>query len=228
MDISIIIPTLNEENSLQTLLPYLKEAGQGYTTEIIVADGGSKDKTKKIALTHEVQWVQSQKASRAVQMNLGAKKANGKILYFVHADCLPPSTFATDITQALAEGFHFGRYQSCYNTPHPFLKLNAYFTRYNWRICRGGDQTLFVCRTVFNKLNGFSEEHLLMEEYDLLDRAEKEYKLKIFPKACLISARKYDNNSYFRVNLANLLVYKLYKLDLPQEKLLRLYRHLLK
>jgi len=228
MEISIIIPTLNEEKNLSKLLPYLKESSKEYPIEIIVSDGGSQDNTQTIAHSYKATWIKSKKTSRAVQMNLGALKASGKILYFVHADTTPPASFATDILNAVEEGFHIGRYQSSYLTQHPLLKLNAYLTRYNWKVCRGGDQTLFVCKKVFEDLQGYSEKYLLMEEYELLDRATKNYRLKVFPKASLISARKYENNSYFKVSFANFLIYKLYHLGYPQEKLLTLYKKLLK
>lgn len=228
LEISIIIPTLNEANNLKRLLPFLFESGYKNLTEVIISDGGSTDKTLSIAQEYDVKIVQSQQASRAVQMNLGATNAKGPILYFIHADTQPPPSFIQDILKAVNKGFKAGRYQSKYHTRHPFLNLNAYFTRYDWRVCQGGDQSLFVCQNTFKELGGFSEKHLLMEDYDFIDKVKTIYPFKVLNKSVSISGRKYKKNSYLRVSLANAIIYKLYYKGMEQEKLVKLYRRMLK
>ncbi|MGA9238233.1 glycosyltransferase, partial [Robiginitalea sp.] len=100
-ELSIIIPTLNEAPRLEVLLPYLRKnlpAGAG--AEIIVADGGSSDGTPEIARRLGAEVLSTPKG-RAVQMNEGAKNARGRILYFLHADSVPPPGFYSDILNAL-------------------------------------------------------------------------------------------------------------------------------
>ena len=98
---SIIIPTLNEEEKISHLLDFLTKNALS-DSEIIVVDGGSKDKT--IALVKRfknVNLIETKQASRAFQLNEGAKQAKGDLFYFIHADVLPPQTFETDIETAL-------------------------------------------------------------------------------------------------------------------------------
>src|SRR5258708_535084 len=87
MKISAIIPTLNEERHLAKLISSIKKQAGDF--EIIVPDGGSTDRTVKIAQSGDATVVKS-RAGRAVQMNAGAKCARGDVLLFLHADSLLP------------------------------------------------------------------------------------------------------------------------------------------
>ena len=70
-------------------------------------------------------------------------------------------------------------------------------------ICRGGDQTLFVKKEIFFALNGFSEKFIIMEDYDFVKRLMKIYSFKVIPEYAVVSARKYEHNSWAKVNFAN-------------------------
>jgi len=99
--LSIIIPVLNDEKALQTLLPYLVKYARG--NEVIVVDANlSQDNSQDLSKSFDIKYVQSKKCGRACQMNEGAKIATGDILMFLHADVLPPSTFVKDIKQAVS------------------------------------------------------------------------------------------------------------------------------
>ncbi len=225
--ISIIIPTLNEEDSLNKLIPYLKDCCPNNEIEIIIADAGSTDNTKAIAEKWGVKLVLSPVKGRAIQMNAGAKAASHDIVYFVHADTIPPQTFYTDIIEAVNKGYGLGRYFTKFNSNKWLLKLNAFVTRFDWFICYGGDQTLFVTQSLFKKLRGFNEELLIMEEFDFVKRARAFARYKIFSKSALISARKYDNNSWLRVQTANATIVRLYKKGISQKELVEKYRSML-
>jgi glycosyltransferase involved in cell wall biosynthesis len=84
--VSVIIPTLNEENYLDKSLKALKNQKSKVKYEIIVVDGGSSDNTLKIAKEYADKVVISDKKSPSIQRNLGAKVAEGKILLFIDAD----------------------------------------------------------------------------------------------------------------------------------------------
>src|SRR5437879_8232330 len=82
MGLSIIIPTLNEEGCLADTLLLLR---QHRPQEIIVVDGGSTDATPRLAAEADV-FLPGPRG-RAIQMNLGAARASGDALLFMHADC---------------------------------------------------------------------------------------------------------------------------------------------
>ena len=79
--ISVIIPTLNEAETIEGLLRSLYAAG---AEEIVVADGGSSDATAEVASAY-AKVVRSPRG-RAAQMNYGARHASGDVLWFLHAD----------------------------------------------------------------------------------------------------------------------------------------------
>jgi len=94
--LSIIIPTLNEEKSLPTLLDCLKS--QNYKDiEIIVSDGNSTDKTIDIAKMYKCKTMVSKKRSPSSQRNEGVKIAQGELILFLDADTLLPSNFLQEV-----------------------------------------------------------------------------------------------------------------------------------
>ena len=161
-------------------------------------------------------------------MNQGAKAAKGDVLYFVHADTLPPHSYLDDIQTAMQEGFPMGCYRFQFDSNRSILKFNSWLTRFDRISFRGGDQSLFIPKALFDEMKGFKEDHLIMEEYEFLLRARKHTPFKIIPKNIMVSARKYDNNSWLRVQLANVIVFNMYFLGFPQEKLVRTYRGMLR
>lgn len=88
--ISIIIPTFNEEDRILALIKFLWEHSAGCIHEIIVVDGGSTDNTVSLVKNQTNAVLLTTEKGRARQMNSGAKIATGKILYFLHADSVPP------------------------------------------------------------------------------------------------------------------------------------------
>jgi rSAM/selenodomain-associated transferase 2 len=227
MQISIIIPTLNEAENIGQLIQYLKRHATNALLEIIVVDAQSTDNTEGVARLADVTVLTSEKRGRAVQMNLGAKAAKGDALYFVHADCYPPESYCADIQQFINDGFELGCYRYRFDSSHFLLKINAFFTRFSPLWCRGGDETLYVKRTAFERLKGYDEYFSIMEEYDFIRRAQVHFKLKIMPKYALVSARKYETNSYLRVQWANFRVFNLYKKGVAPSEIAKKYRSLL-
>ncbi len=227
MQTSVIIITLNEAQNIQPLVKRLMDNGGESLKELFVVDGGSTDNTCALAKAAGATVLHSP-TGRATQMNFGASQATGDLLYFVHADTRPPLTYMQDIISAVKEGYPIGCFRFQFDSNRFILKVNAYFTRFDKMWCRGGDQTLFVTRKVFDELNGFSSKYRIMEEYDFIKRARKKYSFKIIPKDVIISARKYEHNGYFRVQIANLIVFNMYRLGYSQDEMVSAYRRLLK
>ncbi len=224
--ISIIIPTLNENKFIGRLLRYLQSCSK-VKNQIIVSDGGSTDDTMSIASAEGATVVRCSKKGRAAQMNYGASFATQSILYFVHADCLPPENFHTRILESVEKDFTLGRFQTKFDSPSTLLKINAFFTRFDWFICTGGDQTLFFKKEVFDKINGFNVDLLLMEDYDIVKRAREKYRYAIMKEKVLVSARKYNHNSWIKVQQTHRKIMKMYRQGVNQDVLVKEYNQLL-
>jgi rSAM/selenodomain-associated transferase 2 len=227
MTISIIIPTFNESKNIAALVKYLLSKSDNTLAEVIVCDGGSNDNTAEIAKLAGANTILSQETGRAVQMNLGASIAKGDILYFIHADCFPPKTFIKDIQQAISHGYDLGRYRTMFLSNKKILKFNAWFTRFDIFFCMGGDQTLFIKKSFFKICSGFNEKMKIMEDYDFCERARKKGKYKILKGTALVSDRKYSNNRWLTVQLANLKIVKMYKKGASQQEMINIYKKLL-
>lgn len=224
--ISIIIPTFNECEYIESLISSIFKYQKG-AIEVIVCDGGSSDDTRSIAKSAGAEVFISPQKGRASQMNYGASKASGDVLYFVHADVKLHPDFEKDIYQAIEDGFSIGCYRYQFDSRLLLLKINAFFTRFDWIWCRGGDQTLFIPKNCFEQIGGFNNDFKIMEDYDLIVRAKKVFKFKIIPKNVIVSARKYDTNSYLKVQLANLKIMRMWKKGVSQSEMVDTYQKLL-
>jgi rSAM/selenodomain-associated transferase 2 len=227
--ISVIIPVYNEEGLIGKTVRYLKSVSRhDLIGEIIVVDGGSSDNSVNEANMAGARVIGSPRKGRAAQMNEGARVAEGNILYFVHADSLPPPSFPDDIMEAINEGFSMGCYRLRFDLNHWFLKANAWFTRFNVNAFRYGDQSLFVTKKLFQNVNGFCERHIVMEDHDIIKRLRRHGRFAILQKEITTSARKYITNGVYRTQGTFYLMYLLYNLGYSQERLLRVFRKLVR
>ncbi len=228
MLISVIIPTYNEADNIEKLLKRLTQMTTSIATEIIVVDGGSEDDTVKIAEIFDVSVYKSPRKGRAAQMNFGVKQSKGDILQFVHADTLPPFSNFEDISSAVKNGYSVGCFTYSFDSKHPLLRINSFFTRFDKIWCRGGDQAIFVTRKVFDEVGGYRDDYLIMEDFDFIKKVQSKYPFKIVKNNCIVSARKYQNNSYLKVQLANLKIFRMYDAGASQELMAETYQKILK
>lgn len=196
--------------------------------EVLVIDGGSTDQTVAVARQAGAQVHTAPQKGRANQMNFGVRIAQGEVLYFVHADTRPPAGYVDDIRQSVSNGHEAGCYRTRFCSSHPMLKLNSYFSRFDRFTCRGGDQTLFVTRSLFDRLGGYDNYYVVMEDFDLIRRAQRHTRFQVMPKDTYVSARKYDDNSYGRVTIANFIVFTMFRLGVSPQRLLRTYKRMVK
>ena len=222
--ISVIIPTFNEAANIAGLVRFLQTNAGTTEIEIIVSDAGSTDNTMRQAADAGATVMLSPAKGRAAQMNFAASNASHDILYFVHADTMPPADFYKAILDALRNGYDCGRCCTTFMSNSFLLKLNAWFTSFDMFVCYGGDQTFFITRQLFNKLNGYDETKLIMEDYDITERARKMGNYKILNKAVLVSARKYDNNGWLTVQRANYKAVRMYKKGVATSLIAQAYK----
>lgn len=227
MKLSIIIPTLNEGPFIGRLLERVfTNAPQD--TEIIVVDGGSTDTTLSILKCNKVTLLETE-ASRAIQMNAGAAVSTGDVLYFVHADTLPPESFYDDIRECIQKGKESGCYRFEFEEKRRWLlRINAFMTRMPVIYARGGDQSLFVKKELFVELGGYDESMVIMEEYPLIEKLMVRKTFKVMPKNIIVSARKYKNLSWRQVNVANYMAFKMYKKGKDTHKIKEVYERMLR
>ncbi len=226
--ISVIIPTYNEADQIaKTITAVRGNDRDNLITEIIVVDGGSSDETIAVAQQYEATAIISERKGRAAQMNKGATLAKGDILYFLHADSLPPAGFTQSVLQAYKQGFSCGCFRLQFDHPHWFLQANAWFTRFDINAIRFGDQSLFVTRERFEQTGGFCETHIVMEDQEIIKRLKRNGKFTVVKKPVLTSARKYLVNGIYRTQGIFFLIYIMYYLGYSQQQLVTTYRKLM-
>ena len=197
--ISIIIPVLDEAENLERLLPYLQQnSTPSSILEILVVDGGSRDMSSSVALKNGARVINSPKG-RAVQLNAGAREARGNILYFLHADSFPPRGFDQMILKAGRKHPVAGCFRLQFDQDSWFLRFFAWWTRFNFILCRGGDQSLFLPREWFKELGGFNEAYNVFEDNEFIQRIYKKFPFAILKKPVITSARKYRKVGMFRL-----------------------------
>lgn len=227
--ISVIIPVYNEENYIKTTVERLwKYDEDKLVKEIIVADGGSTDTTVEKAKSESVTVVSSPKKGRAAQMNYGASVSTGTVLYFLHADTIPPKGFSKDIITAVNKGYAAGCYRLSFDYDHWFLKANCWFTRFDADSIRFGDQSLFVTKNKFVEAGGFCENHIVLEDQEIIKRLKKIARFTVIKKPVLTSARKYLDNGIYKTQAIFFIIYFMYRLGFSQQKLLATYRKLMR
>ena len=219
MKLSVIIPAYNEESEIAETIALVKKRGHNLVEEIIVVDGQSTDNTEAEARLAGAKVVISPRKGRAAQMNVGAEQASAEILYFLHADTRPPEGFAESVCNAIEKGYQAGCFQLTFDEDHFLLDLYAWFTRFDVDAFRFGDQSLFVLRDVFFAIDGFREDHIVMEDNEIVRRIKDEYDFTIIEDAVETSARLYQEVGILKLQFIFVLIYTLYFCGVEQETL---------
>lgn len=221
--ISIIIPVLNEAAIIEATLKQLTEDSD---LEIIVVDGGSRDRTVSIAQQCRVRVITAPRTGRANQMNAGAKAARGEILLFLHADTRLPSGYCQVIKNILSQPKVIaGAFQLAIEGEAKSLRLIETMVNIRSRFFAlpYGDQALFIKREVFESLGGFAELPI-MEDFELVGRLKSQGKIEIAPSAVLTSGRRWNKLGVCQTTLINQLIIIGYYLKISPEQLSKFYR----
>lgn len=231
MQISVIIPIYNEQENLVKRLSFLCEQANRFPIEIIVSNSPeTTDKSSGICQSFDkVRYLQSDKKGRAAQMNFGAKNAKGDIFLFLHADVQLPDDFYMQIKTAVKGGSKFGFFAYKFDRNSFLLNINSRFTKKDGLFAGGGDQCHFFTKEFFESIKGYNENFCIMEDFEIVDRIKKnKIPFAIIQSKATVSARKYKNNSWLKVNLINGYVFLKYKLGSHPQKLKKSYKSLLR
>jgi rSAM/selenodomain-associated transferase 2 len=195
--VSIIIPTLNEEASVARAIRSCREAGP---CEVIVVDGGSRDRTVEIA-RGEADAAIIAPRGRAGQMNAGASVARGEVLLFLHADTHLPEGSVQGVLGALQDPAVVGGAFRVRLAASPgagrYVRAALWITggmigaRGSVSRSYSGDQAIFVRAEAFRALGGYPEIPL-MEDVELSRRMRRAGKTVLLPPRVETSGRRWE------------------------------------
>lgn len=193
--ISVIIPTLNEEETIGPTLDAML-SGNG-EVEVIVADGGSDDRTVEIARQFGARVISSDRG-RGTQMDNGGRAARGQVLLFLHADTIVPSDLVKRIYEALLRDVEaLGG-----NCDIRFDGTSRAATFMTWLypklgklgLCYG-DSGIFVRASVYQEIGGFNS-FPLFEDLDFIKRLRKRGRVIHVPVTLVTSSRRFEGRRF--------------------------------
>ena len=193
----------------------------------MVVDGGSRDGTLEVARRVPGVAALASVRGRAIQMNAGARAAQGHILLFLHADTRLPDGALEAVQGALADpAVVGGRFDVRFDSPRPVLSMIAFFM--NLRSRRSGistgDQTIFVRRDVFESLGGYAEIPL-MEDVELTRRLKHRGRVVPLHSRVTTAARKWQREGALRTMVLMWALRFLYMWGVAPARLHRWYYH---
>jgi rSAM/selenodomain-associated transferase 2 len=222
--VSVVMPVLNEESRIiRQMESILAVPG---VHEVIVVDGGSRDRTLDLVRGTRGVTVLVAPKGRASQMNAGAQAATGDVLLFLHADVRLPLDAMRWVAEALSDpqviGGAFRTWtvsEGSWTWLAPLLHLADLRSRYT--SLPYGDQALFVRAEAFRQLGGFPEQPL-MEDLEFGRRLHRLGSVRTVAATVHVSGRRFLSRPLYYTLLLNIFPL-LYRLGMPPRVLAMLY-----
>ena len=220
--ISIIVPTLDEADSIHATLAAL-QFFDGETIEIILVDGGSSDATVSIAENYRVKILHSERG-RGRQLQIGANAAGGEILWFVHADTIAPQGAIFEIKNALRNPRIVGGNFSIRFDGERFAAkfLSWLYPKLNLLNLIYGDSAIFVRRDVYKRIGGF-KAFPIFEDLDFVERLKSEGDIATLSAVVVTSSRRFENKSFLLIFLRWTILQILYWCGASPDALVKIY-----
>lgn len=192
MKLSVVIPTLNEEASLGSLLDKLRRAPGLH--EVVVSDGGSTDGTAD--LVRPPHRLVRGEPGRGQQLRAGAAASTGDALLFLHADVLPPPDVTAEISHALSSGNVGGNFRLRYPGGGPLGRWLEWLAPVYRRLARYyGDSGIFVRRDVYDACGGFPHVPI-MEDVIFVRRMESVGRTAYLPGPMVSASRRWRGREF--------------------------------
>ncbi len=228
MRLAIVIPTLDEEPSLEAALDSALGAIEAAAGDlVVVADGGSSDRTAELAVARGALVVVSS-PGRGDQLNAGAQagvQAGADALLFLHADTRLPAGARKLVADALADGAVGGGFTVVFAPASWLFRVGARWVnlRTRWFRIPLGDQAQFASAAAFERAGGYPAWPIL-EDLELLARLRRLGKLAVLEPPVTTSARRFLARGIARTIATNWLIWALFALGFQPARLSRLYR----
>ncbi|MFA5903948.1 MAG: TIGR04283 family arsenosugar biosynthesis glycosyltransferase [Desulfobacula sp.] len=227
VDISVIIPVLNEASRINDAVKNLYSQGYPGTMEIIVVDGRKDGSTIKCIQNPGVMKICSA-PGRGIQMNRGAEIASGEILVFLHADTLLPENAFHLIQEVMKDkNVNSGAFDLSidgkaftYRIIEKAASLRSRITGIPY-----GDQAIFIRKPFFFRIGKYREIPI-MEDVDLMRRIKKaKGRVCFIEKPVKTSSRRWEKEGILQCILRNWLLMALYLCGITPGKLAKFYKH---
>lgn len=202
--VSIIIPALNEERTIASVLRSLARQELISEAQVIVVDGGSVDGTVDVAYGFPFVEVVRTGPGRTRQMNAGAAAAAAPVLWFLHADSTIPEplTITHLVAAARIPDVVGGAFRYHLRGDDPYYKVVNVLVNVRARLLRRpyGDQGTFVRADVFRAIGGFRDLKSC-EDLDLVLRLQKEGRFVLLKQPVETSARTWQRHGKIRTTV---------------------------
>jgi glycosyltransferase involved in cell wall biosynthesis len=183
--VSVIVPAYNEERLLAATLRSICEATkefdrQGWSSEVIVCDNNSTDRTPEIAAQAGAKVVFEPLNQIARARNTGAAHANGEWLIFVDADCYPAPELFADMARTIRRGRCLaGGSTVSVEGAHPLMSVGVSIWNALSRFNKWAAGSCIFCEaSAFREVGGFNQAMYAGEEIDLFRRLKRVARLK--------------------------------------------------
>ena len=226
MEISVIIPTFNEELTITKTLDALSRLVN--VSEVIIVDGGSTDQTIEIIESYtglkKLELLKMNEPNRGKQLHEGTKNAAHEIFWFLHADTRPQQGCARQIKGVMKyKEIVGGNFQVIFNGESWGARFMTWLYPHlrSWGLVYG-DSAIFVRRDIYEKIGGFKPIGAF-EDLDMYHRLRKQGRFYHLSQTVTTSSRRFENRS-FTLTFARWSVFQvLYWFKFPPKVLARYY-----
>lgn len=226
MLLSVVIPTLNEQDHVVRCLESAQglEAGWDGPVEVLVADGGSDDRTVELA-TIAGAAVLVTDPGRGVQLRTGVRASSGELVVMLHADTYLDPAAGTQLARAMGDAqIACGAFRQRIDAPGRWYRWlesgNAYrVTRWGLPY---GDQAIFARREWLDEVGGLNDLPI-MEDVELMDRLRKRTKPVLLDGPLHVSARRWQRSGVIPRTARNWAMLAAYRAGVSPERLTRWY-----
>ena len=223
MNITLIIPTLNEENNIKLIHSNSKYFSAG---KVIIVDGGSIDNTKNCIRRLDLELIEMS-ASRGKQLKAGAKSSNSKWLFFMHADCFINEENISEIKRFITlkkNNNEVAFFKLKFNNEEFWSKIISSWTNFRSLVfgLPFGDQCLLIKRNFYFDLGGHTEIKI-MEDMDLILKIPRKHKT-LFKTSVVTSFDKYKKVGILKLSMLHLLCQLLFILNINNNIIYKIYK----